>query len=352
MPKLNIIIENHDNIKWNLNHNCCMYYLILIIMVGILGSFSFIYAEDYTVSIPFGAYNPELNTPTEVWYDPPVISINIGDTVTWINNDKEGHTVTSGHSSGRFGWMSKDFGTPDGLFNSDRFMPNESWSYTFEKSGSFSYYCTIHPWMEGLVIVKESLLDYPHDALGNKIEKFPIVQDTPDQMIEVDLTWEPSVIKTHEDVKFIYQFYNAASNTNLAKMKYDFILIQNGKEIYRDTGLTQIGGDYRNFAFDNSGPIIIRFEGITNTAGTVDEKSVSGISTKAARTTEFSTIVYDNPDKITHEQIHVKPAQRLEFYYELFLVIILAPAALFIVAIFWMKKKPKSSKTKYGSVNI
>lgn len=329
-----------------------MYYQILIIIVGILGSFSLIYAENYTIHIPFGAYNPELNTPAEVWYDPPALSINIGDTVTWINDDIEGHTVTSGESSGRFGWMNKDFGTPDGLFNSDRFMPNESWSYTFEKSGLFSYYCSIHPWMEGRIVVKESLLDYPHDAFGNKIEKFPVIQDTPDKMIEVDLTWEPSVIRTHEEVKFIYQFYNAATNTNLAKMQYDFILIQNGNEIYRDTGLTQIGGDYRNYAFDNPGPIIIKFEGITNTAGTVDEKSVSGITTKASRTTEFSTIVYDNPEKISHEQIHVKPAQRLELYYELLTVIILAPAAVFILAIYWMKKKPKSSEQKYGSVKI
>jgi len=329
-----------------------MSYLIFIIIVGMLGSFSSIYAEDYTISIPFGAYNPELNTPTEVWYDPPVISINIGDTITWINNDKEGHTVTSGHSSGRFGWMNKDFGTPDGLFNSDRFMPNESWSYTFEKSGSFSYYCTIHPWMDGIVIVKESIPDYPHDSFGKKIEKFPVIQYTPDNAIESDLTWEPSIIKTHENVKFVYQFYSSASNVNLANMKYDFVLIQNGKEIYRDTGLTQVGGDYRNFIFDNSGSIIIRFEGIEGTAGTVTDKSIDTTTSKAARTTEFSTIVYDNPEKTTHEQIHTKPAQRLEFYYELLLVIILAPAALFIVAIFWMKRKPKNSESKYGSVNI
>ena len=70
------------------------------------------------------------------------------------------------------------------------------------------------------------------------------------------------------------------------------------------------------------------------------------------RTTEFSTIVYDNPEKTSHEQIHVKPAQRLEFYYELLTVIILAPAAVFIVAIYWMKKKPKLSETKYGTVKI
>lgn len=333
----------------NLKFGFCLF--ILFVIVFFAGNANYSYAEEITIRIPFGAFNPELNTPAEVWYDPPVISVNIGDTITWINNDREGHTVTSGQSSGRFGWMDKDFGTPDGLFDSDRFMPEESWSYIFEKSGTFSYFCTIHPWMEGLVVVKESIPDYPHDSFGNRIEKFPVIQDTPDQMIEVDLTWEPSVIKTHETVKFIYQFYNSATNTNLAKMKYDFVLIQNGKEIYRDTGLTQIGGDYRNFAFVNSGPIIIRFEGIESTAGTVSEKSIDVVTIdKAVRTTEFSTIVYDNPEKITHEQMQIKPAQRLEFYYELLTAIILAPAAIFVTALFWMKKKSKNIPTSSSPI--
>ena len=327
-----------------------IYIFAIFVIVLFAGNATYSYAEEITIRIPFGAFNPELNTPAEVWYDPPIISVNIGDTITWINNDREGHTVTSGKSSGRFGWMNEDFGTPDGLFDSGRFMPEESWSYTFEKSGSFSYYCTIHPWMEGMVTVKESIPDYPHDSFGNEIEKFPVIQDTPDQMIEVDLTWEPSVIKTHEDVKFIYQFYNSATNTNLAKMRYDFVLIQNGKEIYRDAGLTQIGGDYRNFAFDNSGPVIIRFEGITSTGGTPGEKSVSVTTNKAVRTAEFSTIVYDNPEKIAHEQMQVKPAQRLEFYYELMVVIILVPATLFVAALFWMKKKSKNIPTSSSPI--
>ena len=325
-------------------------YIIIFIIVLFAGNATYSYAEEITISIPFGAFNPELNTPAEVWYDPSIISVNIGDTVTWINNDREGHTITSGKSSGRFGWMNKDFGTPDGLFDSDRFMPNESWSHTFEKSGSFSYYCTIHPWMEGMVTVRELMPDYPHDSFGNEIEKFPVIQDTPDQMIEVDLTWEPSVIKTHESAKFIYQFYNSATNTNLAQMKYDFVLIQNGKEIYRDAGLTQVGGDYRNFAFDDSGPIIIRFEGIASTAGTPGEKSVGLTTNKAVRTAEFSTIVYDNPEKIDHEQMQVRPAQRLEFYYELMVVIILVPAVLLVAALFWMKKKSKTVPTSSSPI--
>ena len=44
--------------------------------------------------------------------------------------------------------MSDNFGKSNGIFDSGRFMPGESWSYTFENFGTFSYYCTIHPWME------------------------------------------------------------------------------------------------------------------------------------------------------------------------------------------------------------
>jgi len=41
--------------------------------------------------------------------------------------------------------------------------------------------------------------------------------------------------------------------------------------------------------------------------------------------------------------MQVKPAQRLEFYYELMVAIILIPAVLFIVALFWMKKSKNTS---------
>lgn len=307
-------------------------------------SMRYSYAEEVTIDIPFGAYSPELNTPAEVWYDPQTVTVMVGDTVTWINNDIEGHTVTSGKSSGRFGWMDKDFGTPNGMFDSDRFMPNESWSYKFEESGTFSYFCTIHPWMDGVITVKESQVDYPHDAFGNKIEVFPVIKFTPDNIIEANLTWEPNIIKTHEKVQFIYQFYSRATNANLANMKYDFVLIQNGKEIYRDTGLTQIGGDYRNFVFDDTGSIIIRFEGIEGTAGTVSDKTILATTSKAARTTEFSTIVYENQEKMNHEQMQmqIKPAQRLDLYYGLYPVLILVPGTLFIIALFWMKKSKKN----------
>lgn len=330
-----------------------MKFLVLCTIFTILASSSFAYADEYIIDIPHGAYNPELNTPAEVWYDPPQLFVTVGDTITWYNDDKEGHTVTSGEGSGRFGWMSDNFGKANGIFDSGRFMPGESWSYKFEESGTFSYYCTIHPWMEGIVIVEKLIPDYPHDATGKKLE-FPLLQYTPDRSIEVNLAWDPPVIKTHEKIQFVYQFYDPQTNSNLAEMKYDFIIFQNGQEIFRDEGLSQIGGDYRNFVFSDSGSIIIRIEGIQSPSIFAEESvTVFGdVQTKEQRSVDFTSAVYDNPEKTSHETYHIKPAQRLTTYYELMLFIILIPGIMFIIALLWLKQKPKIPDEKSGAVKI
>ena len=75
-------------------------------------------------------------------YLPTNLSVSKHDTVTWINEDRGFHTITTGY-----------YDTPDGMFDSGQISPSERFSYTFEKSGEFHYYCRLHPWMEGKVIV-------------------------------------------------------------------------------------------------------------------------------------------------------------------------------------------------------
>lgn len=71
-------------------------------------------------------------------FDPQTITIKTGTTVTWINDDSVLHTVTS-----------------DGNFDSGTLDKDETFSYTFDEEGTFSYICTIHPRMTGKIIVKE-----------------------------------------------------------------------------------------------------------------------------------------------------------------------------------------------------
>jgi plastocyanin len=77
-------------------------------------------------------------------YMPGSIIINNGDKVSWINTDVEAHTVTSGLAS------STDRGKQ---FNSGLLNANQTFEHTFDKPGTYSYYCTIHPIMTGLVNV-------------------------------------------------------------------------------------------------------------------------------------------------------------------------------------------------------
>ena len=326
-------------------------FLLITICALVLSNPELAFSEQQNISIPFGSYDPRLNTPAEVWFDPPEIFILIDDTVTWFNDDKEAHTIASGEGTGRFGWteLSESFGTPTGLFESDRFMPGESWSFTFKEQGTFRYYCTIHPWMEGIVYVEQSIPGYPHDAEGNK-EQFPILQVTPDQSVEINFSWEPKIIRTNEKVNFIYRFYDAVVDLPFKKIQYDIIIIQNGKEVFRDeNAVSSFGGDYRQWFFEDPGPIIIKFKNIkpggSDIAQGLSDIVVGGSPVKltentAGRIGEFTSMVYFNPTKDTTPTKIVQPKETAQFYYELPIIVIAIPTTLLFLVIYLIRKKP------------
>lgn len=324
-------------------HKKKFFSIILVFSFFIVVNFSLdqAFAEEKTVIIPFGAFNPELNTPAEVWYDPPTITVTVGDTVTWKNDDREGHTVTSGQGTGRFEWMdpNQGFGEPDGLFNSERFMPGESWSYTFEDAGAFQYFCVIHPWMQGFVIVGQTIPDYPHDASGKKLEEYPIILVTPDRSVEVNFSWDPQVIKTHEKVNFIYRFYDAVNDLPLRKLQYDISIIHNGNEIYRDEGaVSGAGGDYRQWIFEEPGDVLVKFRNIRG-YGTVGGMEIKLTEESAGRIADFTTIVYENPEKLITTEKIVQPKETFQFYYEIAVLIIIVPAIMLGIIVLLMKRQ-------------
>ena len=174
----------------------------------------FAYANtEKIVTIPKGAANPEVDITKfsqRQWYNPSSITINVNDTVKWINNDTESHTVTSGIGGGLASTTTVSKGKPDGLFDSKLFKPGSSWSFKFTKPGVYNYFCTIHPWMEGIVQVKGEVQKIPSYAVnqnGNKINKFPLYNLTIDKKFEIGMSWAPKSLKTYEPVNFIMDFF-------------------------------------------------------------------------------------------------------------------------------------------------
>ena len=73
-------------------------------------------------------------------YSPNPVEVEVGETVTWVNDDSNIHTATS----------------KDGTFNSVVVFEEQSFSYTFGREGKYPYFCDIHPGMVGMVVVTES----------------------------------------------------------------------------------------------------------------------------------------------------------------------------------------------------
>ncbi len=114
-------------------------------------------------------------------------------------------------------------------------------------------------------------IDKPEDMkftleVSNKVV-FPMVAMTKNEEIQVDLSWDPIIIEPGKDTKFIYTFRNAKTGEPLRNTSYDFVLIQNEKQIYKKSGNAQIGGDYTDYMFSDgqSGHTKIRFENLRGT---------------------------------------------------------------------------------------
>ena len=86
-------------------------------------------------SVPAGVSGPAVSI-VDFSFEPAALSVRVGDTVTWVNNDAFDHSVVS-----------------PGSFASDTLAPSTSFTTTFSAPGTFTYLCGIHPYMTGEVNV-------------------------------------------------------------------------------------------------------------------------------------------------------------------------------------------------------
>lgn len=71
-------------------------------------------------------------------FSPASLTVNQGDTVTWVNNGPTSHSATANNGS----------------FNTGILKKGQSASHTFAQAGTFSYYCQPHPYMKGTIVVQ------------------------------------------------------------------------------------------------------------------------------------------------------------------------------------------------------
>lgn len=101
-------------------------YLYSAILALLMFS-TFVWAQDKQIEIHGYAFVPA------------EITVPIGTKITWVNRDETPHTVTEN----------------DKKFHSAALDTEEQYSRTFDKPGTYQYYCTLHSQMRGKVIVTD-----------------------------------------------------------------------------------------------------------------------------------------------------------------------------------------------------
>ena len=97
--------------------------------------------------------------------------------------------------------------------------------------------------------------------------EFPLVAYTISEDFQVNLAWDPVNIEPGVDTNFIFTIRDGTTGEPLRSSDYTFVILQNGNEIHRVSGVAQIGGEFEKFTFaeDQTGPTVIKFENIRNT---------------------------------------------------------------------------------------
>jgi plastocyanin len=99
--------------------------LLAALILFVLGSIEMARAASHTVAIADFAFAPAS------------LTITVGETVTWTNEDQAVHTATS----------------TSGAFDSGELAQGDSYALTFTTPGTYPYLCTPHPEMTGQIVV-------------------------------------------------------------------------------------------------------------------------------------------------------------------------------------------------------
>lgn len=206
------------------------------------------------VTISQGSSSPGCET-TKNCYNPNSIEIRSGDTVSWSNDDTAAHTVTSGTPDG-----------PDEMFDSGLFMAGSTFEFTFDKSGIYPYFCIVHPWMTGEIIVNEIMVKEPNDnpIYNDKTESSNTLDPVDDKEFE-DISYENSEI-TSDAVKsmrilridslenYVNNHYDSIDKDSSIILldKYQLVRKQISNERYADVVKTLNSIDYDKLVKDST----------------------------------------------------------------------------------------------------
>jgi predicted secreted protein with PEFG-CTERM motif len=176
------------------------FFALFAIVISMTASPAFAGQSEVTIVPLAGSNLPGCEQTQKGCWDPMVATVQVGGNVIFSNTDEAKHTFTSG--------TARD--SPSGIFDSSLLQPGESYEWIATDAGEHSYFCMIHPWMEGLLVVETD------------VGKTPDMNNGGELMVTID---NSDVLGgTQVDLEFGELHVN-----------YEITATQNGETVYEET---------------------------------------------------------------------------------------------------------------------
>ena len=131
-----------------LNAKSSFMLFLLVIGVGLGGAMPQSFADHSEVTIvpAQGSGAPGCEEVEYGCFIPGVATVDLGGKVIFLNDDSAAHTFSAGTAADG----------PTGEFDTSMVMAGQSYEWTADVAGEIDYFCMVHPWMVGVLIVEEA----------------------------------------------------------------------------------------------------------------------------------------------------------------------------------------------------
>ena len=205
-------------------------FFVLFALVAGIGALAPAAAADHpevTIVPAAGSSVPGCEETEDGCYIPSTATVDVGGVVIFSNTDNGIHTYTSGSLS------DDDAGSE---FDTGMLQPDQSYEYTPENVGEFPYFCMLHPWMQGVLIVQEvEAEDDQMDDHGD--DKGVDMQTSEGDATATGMLSDGTMVSvwtstpTAGEMMEISIVFEGAEHVN-----HDIMVTQNGEEVLNDEG--------------------------------------------------------------------------------------------------------------------
>ncbi len=254
------------------------FFVLFAIAAGVVSMTPAAFADhsEVTIDAAAGSGAPGCEETADGCYIPSTATVDVGGVVIMTNTDSAAHTYTSGTPEGG----------PDGVFDTSLLMVNNSFEWNPTTVGEYPYFCMVHPWMQGVIIVQEvgaeKMMEDTHgDGMDDHGDDKGEMMHADGDATATGMLSDGTIVSIWTSVPTAGEMMEISVEFEDAEhVNHDMMVTQNGEEVLHDEGAHHHDGKgvHTTAALSSSDPvdITITFQGygVDEITGPVGEEVV------------------------------------------------------------------------------